>query len=55
MAQCDLAHFAQIRRINSELVLCALFKVVLVIIEQPFTFEKKNEHLVSMITFPDLY
>lgn len=41
MAQCDLAHFAQIRRINSELVLRALFKVVLVIIEQPFTFEKK--------------
>lgn len=49
MADCDLAHFTQVWCLDSELVLCALFKVVLAIIESSFTF-KSNKHGISCVT-----
>lgn len=42
MADGDLPHFAQVRRLNGELVFCALFKVVFVIIKSPFTLENNT-------------
>lgn len=42
VADGDLPHFAQVWGLDGELVLAALFKVVVVIIEEPFTLNHET-------------
>lgn len=51
MANSDLPHFTQVWRLNSELVLHALFKVVFVVIESPFTLNNKTFGQFFQINF----